>query len=233
VGYETRGLAKDIVTMMDSLHIQQAHLVGWSAGGYEIARFAELYPNRIEAAVFLDTDCPGHADELPTPPDSLPEVPSVPDLEWGNVNLVDVITWFVRRYGPRPPGSLLEIIDWDSDGQALGFKIKRDLLDGFYKHAVTEDFNTFSKPALALIARSTHPVNVFGTFYYEMTSTEQENARQILAFKQSVCDSAIAQWHRMPENVEVVVLEEAPHAMFIWNPYLVANHVRSFLKEVD
>ena len=48
-------LAADIRTVLDSLGIRRASLVGHSIGGAEITRFAARWPDRVEKLVYLDS----------------------------------------------------------------------------------------------------------------------------------------------------------------------------------
>jgi len=47
-------LAEDLRQVMDSLQMSRASLLGHSFGGGEITRFAALYPDRVQALVYLD-----------------------------------------------------------------------------------------------------------------------------------------------------------------------------------
>ena len=53
-GYTIRQLAADVEVMLDSLHAPKAVLVGHSISGAVITRFAQDYPARLLAAVYLD-----------------------------------------------------------------------------------------------------------------------------------------------------------------------------------
>ena len=47
-------LAEDLKTLMDSLFIPRAHLIGHSMGGKTVMRFAELYPDQVDKAIVVD-----------------------------------------------------------------------------------------------------------------------------------------------------------------------------------
>ncbi|MBA3444664.1 MAG: alpha/beta fold hydrolase, partial [Gemmatimonadales bacterium] len=53
--YTLNPLADDIRTILDSLGIGRASLVGHSIAGAEITRFAALWPDRVEKLVYLDS----------------------------------------------------------------------------------------------------------------------------------------------------------------------------------
>jgi non-heme chloroperoxidase len=53
--YTLNPLAADIKTVLDTLQIRSASLVGHSIAGAEITRFAARYPDRVEKLVYLDS----------------------------------------------------------------------------------------------------------------------------------------------------------------------------------
>ena len=53
-GYTIAQLASDVAAVMDSLGARQAIMAGHSISGAVITRFAETYPERLRAAVYLD-----------------------------------------------------------------------------------------------------------------------------------------------------------------------------------
>jgi pimeloyl-ACP methyl ester carboxylesterase len=53
-GYETDNLVEDVRQFLDAMKVEQVNLIGFSAGGDELTRFATLYPNRTLKLVYLD-----------------------------------------------------------------------------------------------------------------------------------------------------------------------------------
>ncbi|HEX6575733.1 MAG TPA: alpha/beta hydrolase [Gemmatimonadaceae bacterium] len=53
-GYDQPTLARDIRTVMDSMNIRRAVLVGHSIGGYELTHFGAMYPDRVVGLIYLD-----------------------------------------------------------------------------------------------------------------------------------------------------------------------------------
>lgn len=53
-GYDTDTLVEDVRQFLDALKIKRINLVGFSAGGNELTRFAGLYPKRTLKLVYLD-----------------------------------------------------------------------------------------------------------------------------------------------------------------------------------
>jgi pimeloyl-ACP methyl ester carboxylesterase len=52
--YDADTLAEDLRQLLDSLSSPAVHLAGWSLGGRELTRFAELHPARVRTLIFLD-----------------------------------------------------------------------------------------------------------------------------------------------------------------------------------
>jgi pimeloyl-ACP methyl ester carboxylesterase len=52
--YDTDTLVEDLRQLLDDIGLHAVHLAGWSLGGGEITRFAELYPQRVLTLTHLD-----------------------------------------------------------------------------------------------------------------------------------------------------------------------------------
>ena len=52
--YDADTLAEDLGQLLDALGLGAVHLAGWSLGGRELTRFAELHPARVRTLIYLD-----------------------------------------------------------------------------------------------------------------------------------------------------------------------------------
>src|SRR5262245_54090245 len=52
--YDTDTLTEDLRQLLDRLGLDAVNLAGWSLGGGEITRFAELHPQRVLTLSYLD-----------------------------------------------------------------------------------------------------------------------------------------------------------------------------------
>jgi pimeloyl-ACP methyl ester carboxylesterase len=52
--YDADTLTEDLRQFIDHLELGAVHLAGWSLGGRESTRFAELYPARVRTLIYLD-----------------------------------------------------------------------------------------------------------------------------------------------------------------------------------
>lgn len=75
-GYEVDTLVKDLVGLIDHLKLKKVHLIGHSAGGNEMFRFAEKYPKRTLKLVFLDAAYGRRVEMLANDPTARPEKPA-------------------------------------------------------------------------------------------------------------------------------------------------------------
>ncbi|HMP72828.1 MAG TPA: alpha/beta hydrolase [Kiritimatiellia bacterium] len=57
--YTTHDLAEDLLSLLDALNIEKAHLVGHSIGGAVCAHFATLFPHRVKTLTLIE--CRLHA----------------------------------------------------------------------------------------------------------------------------------------------------------------------------
>ena len=53
-GYSIDTLGKDILAVVDALHLDKVIVIGHSIAGDEISKFASSYPNRVEKIVYLN-----------------------------------------------------------------------------------------------------------------------------------------------------------------------------------
>jgi pimeloyl-ACP methyl ester carboxylesterase len=139
--------AADVGTVLDSLGIQRASLVGHSIGGAEITRFAARRPERVEKLVYLDSahDFDGY-DELMA---GNPSWPPPPPMRTGTRN-DSLNTW--RDWGKRDL--------WGYWSEALEVdRVRTADADSFALRVLVRDAGTHPKeykavraPALALSA---------------------------------------------------------------------------------
>jgi len=53
--YTIGGMADDLATLLDTLHLEKAHILGYSMGGYVAQEFALKYPGRVDKLILLAT----------------------------------------------------------------------------------------------------------------------------------------------------------------------------------
>lgn len=93
-GYDVDTLTNDVLGLVDHLKLKKVHLIGHSAGGNEMFRFAEKHPKRILKLVFLD----GAYGRRQLYLDSEPRSPA-PERKPTEITLEDRIDEEYNKYG--------------------------------------------------------------------------------------------------------------------------------------
>jgi pimeloyl-ACP methyl ester carboxylesterase len=93
--YTISGMADDLAVLMDRLHIESAHVLGWSMGGLIAQAFALAHPRRLRRLILVATL---------TQPDGFVRLAV---RNWMNIRRSDMsfeqIARFVSRYNFSPP----------------------------------------------------------------------------------------------------------------------------------
>lgn len=79
-GYDLDNLTKDVLGLMDALHIESCHFIGLSMGGFVGMRLAARHPNRIKSLILLETSANSE----------------------GHVFQYMRLVWMVRLFGVKP-----------------------------------------------------------------------------------------------------------------------------------
>lgn len=154
-------LVEDLRLFMDQLEIERAHLIGWSFAGYELTRFAGLYPDRTGNLVYVDAHFE-FADDEPLVPFRLSAFDEYPPLgpdaahlvsidsyrEWFQSTLVPELAWT-----PELEAWIRALVEPAPDG---GLRERRDpVVQASYNRISTDhrrDYESVRAPALALFA---------------------------------------------------------------------------------
>jgi pimeloyl-ACP methyl ester carboxylesterase len=120
--YDTDTLVEDLRQFLDRLGLGAVHLAGWSLGGREITRFAELHPERARSLTYLDAALdrsePAWREAMEISPLSLfPDQPALESLDtyrrWWRTTWFADAPWsdaaeaYMRDLvAPQPDGSL-------------------------------------------------------------------------------------------------------------------------------
>jgi pimeloyl-ACP methyl ester carboxylesterase len=106
------GLHDDLVSFMDALGIDRAHLVGQSLGGNAVSEVAATHPHRVEKIVLIDSGINGF--QYPTP-NVLQRIPTYLDIDKQQGRPAALSAWvrdplFSTSYQDREVRPLLERI---------------------------------------------------------------------------------------------------------------------------
>lgn len=218
-GYTIRQLAADVRVVLDTLQATKAILAGHSISGAVITRFAEDYPDRLLATVYLDAALDFGAayrrshspvrDSLPKPADTT----SAPYRDWK------------RRYPDHDA-----ILDHDAEMWNLdSTEVARR--QGLVWHLATEvrttphEMSRVKAPALVVCGVGSLERG-FGWLTRDSARLQRSMPliRQLLDTNRAVCDDS---YHKFP-HARVLMLD-AGHYVFLDQRDQVIRSMRAFL----
>jgi non-heme chloroperoxidase len=218
-GYTIHQLAADVRVVLDTLRATKAVLAGHSISGAVITRFAQDYPNRLLAAVYLDgaydfgaayrrSRASARAD-LPKPADTT----SVPYLAWK------------RRYPDHET-----IIDrnaqmWDIDSSEIARRQALVISLADEVRSTPHPIWLVKAPALVVCATGSMDRS-FGWLTPDSMrwGRAQEFMRRLLATKRTICQDAK---DKLPRGR--LVMLEASHYVFLDRQEEVTRAMKAFL----
>ncbi len=228
-GYGSARLANDVLALLEALGIERASLVGHSIAVHEVYRFAELYPDRIDRVVLLDTRCLG-CEESPVPPRSqwppqpLPPQATVAD----NASLEAARAYQQRIFGFQfPTGEYLATVYTDSTGAVKGSVTPNAIFEAM-RPLQAEEYARLDVPVLALLSVPRMPRDMFG-WYGELSTEDKVIADQAFEFTLALEEARLQEWKRGADEVKVVELMSANHFAFLWDAQRVAAEIESFM----
>lgn len=217
-GYDTRTLAQDITTVLDSLELRRAVLVGHSFAGTELDYLGAVHPDRVAGLIYLDASYDFarlYADPLwqrafPIP---RPPVPTTTNIgEWRR--------WFALVTGPALPDDELRILTSSTGSDSLGVALQRG--------ALPSELGRIKAPVLALWAM---PRSVEDQYPYWGSLDSRARARLQASFRdqQAVRRSHLQAFRAEVGGARVVTLAGARHFVFLTHARPVADQMRAFL----
>jgi pimeloyl-ACP methyl ester carboxylesterase len=162
-GYTYDTAAADIRTVLDSLHVRRAVLVGHSMAGSVITRFAAHFADRTRALIYLDGawQFAGHDSAMARRPFLHPSLPPIADTSLAD--RIAVTRDYLRRYVVGAWTPALEAVMWTLNyGQDSAWIARRDSLTARYstEDTVQTNFSTVTVPALSICAMAS-PATVY------------------------------------------------------------------------
>lgn len=223
--YTVSDAADDIRLLMDSLGIDEAHLVGHSISGSAITRFAALHPHRVKKLVYLDAtfDYGG--------PDEHAMDQNVLSRPWpeGGVRSVGEYRDWARRYFYGTWSNALEADMWagssaTDEENARRSEARAALLVDVTSHP--KEYAQVNAPALALWAEKT-----MQTHYPWVDPTDADavgRAEEYLRLRRLWEQNGVERFRREMRDRRVIAFP-AHHWMFVTNEERVLREIRSFL----
>ncbi len=227
-GYDNANLVRDIVGFLDALGIRRVILIGHSMAGDEMTAFANLYPERVRALIYLDAAYDHSLFNGLMNQDPLRNSPSKNDL----ASFEDSKQWYVRNVGVWS-----DAVEADSrtanlrnDGTMRIASMPANVSNALLHEMATyhPDYHKIRRPILAFYAiMPTHPGILPGTSP-EMREKAQAFWDQTWKPYQR---REIAELKTSGATVRVVEMQGAPHLCFIrpQDQALVAATIKGFL----
>jgi len=218
-GYDTRTLAADIVSVLDSLGLRRATFVGHSFAGSELSYLAAGHAERVGQLVYLDASYDFarlYADSVwrqafPVP---RPAPPATKDIvQWRR--------WFALVMGPSLPDDEIRALTTDASAGALS--------DSLQRGAASVNLSDIHTPMLALWATPRSVAEQY-PYWASLTATERERLRASFTAQQLVRRAHLDQFRRQVPGALLVPVPAGRHHLFLSHPQLVADAMRGFLR---
>jgi non-heme chloroperoxidase len=229
-GYDLNTLVEDLRQFLDALKIDHVILVGHSFAGVEMTRFAELYPDRVDKLVYLESaytfDQPGTIDLLGQI-ESLTPSPSPAD----RASFATLLQWFQKN---RP--------GWNDACESDLRNTRIITSDGYSSHGSTPDS---VEQALVKVASESHrdytrlnmPVLAFfadhrlDRFLAQADDASRKKVEEIARSAKDWQRKQIDQFKQDVKNSRVVELSDTDHFCFIQRQHEVVRQMRLFLQQ--
>jgi pimeloyl-ACP methyl ester carboxylesterase len=216
----------DILTVLDSLKISKAILIGHSIAGNELTKFASNYPSRVEKLVYLDAafdyvDMINSTTEYPSPPAATSfDSSSIERFQEYNIRVLHEC-----RY---PQAEWNNILKLSPDGRIIDDVTPRSIRNGIFETLEHPNYDKIKSPVLAIFANYE---NVRQMFPYTDLLDSINKVKAINAFKadSTLVEKNLLQFKNTVRINKVILLANAKHEVFLSNPKETESAIRKFL----
>jgi pimeloyl-ACP methyl ester carboxylesterase len=234
-GYDAATRARDIVTVLDSLHIRRATLVGHSIAGDELSKLGATYPSRVRALVYLDA-----YDYGPKRIAALGEVPMPasmvfpPPMTRADSASPSAVTAFYSRLvgGKYPEAEVRTEVIFDSDGHLAGDAPSAQVVPQVRAGTEPSAFARITAPALGVFAVMDSPPAWFRDAYAGLDSAARLQADRYLAHLMAWNKEGRDRFRADLVHGTVIELHGADHYVFLTNPDQVERAMRDFITQL-
>jgi non-heme chloroperoxidase len=229
VGYDSASLARDIVTVLDSLGIRRATLAAHSFGGSELNYLGAHYADRVEKLIYLDAAydfaalyvTPGWKEHAPS---------RWPPERWFDDNSVaSWVRWAERIEGPGyPEAEIRTSLVWGPDGQATGPSYSDSIATVLQRETSPADFRAIRVPVLAVVADpGSAPVRA--PWWNALDPTTRAQIQKDYTITSAIVQAQVDRFSREVERARVVRIPGARHYVFLTHSGEVEQEMRVFL----
>ena len=231
-GYDLTTLVADIRTVLDSLRIEQAIIVGHSVAGDEMTKLASIYPDRVKALVYLDAAYDHVLSQstlanYPVPGYSVP-----PPTEADLASVEAYRDYYFKAEGVLMPQSEIRAINiFGKDGSFAGRVTAGRVYAGILGGLERPQYSGIDVPALAVYSVS-YPITEVFTHYDSQDSVTQAQMQKRFEVGLELGKKGRQDFIRQMKNRKIVELEGAGHSLYITHSEEVATVIREFLDEL-
>ena len=229
-GYDAATRARDIVTVLDALHLDRVVLVGHSIAGDELSRLGATAPTRVRALVYLDAYDygPARVHELHAnpPPTALSPTMTASD----STSPAAEAAFYARTLanGSHFPESEVRA---EQQARPFGRRPSVDAVSRTLEGTEPVDFRRITSPALGIFV--THPGGAAELFrsagYARADAATRALADRYFAGFMSWLQEGRERFRAELAHATIVELPGAGHNLFLTQPDRVARAMRTFL----
>lgn len=223
-GYSEERRVRDYLNILDSLGIKSAVFAGHSISGGELSQLGIHHKDRVKKLIYIDA-APDYGQHK-----YLDQPPSV---EYSGEDLVSVESFIAataRKFGYREPNSAVcngYIIG--SKGEVVDFRSPPEVSAQIIQSAEDKDFTKMDVPVLAFFDEFTLEYRM--PFFWYLDDKKQDQFlkawKPLVKWQQDL----IKRFRTDVNNIEVIMLKDAYHYVFINKESDVAREMRKFLTQ--
>jgi non-heme chloroperoxidase len=231
-GYDTTTLVRDILTVLDSMHIGRASFAAHSFGGSELNYLGAHIPERVHRLVYLDAAVDHRQlyqsttwmNAFPQP-----EPPSPTYAEYGGNSVAAWLLWAERLVGPGyPEAEIRSMFRYDDSDTVLG-RVAADSIDKVLQRGtLPAELSRIRPPVLAIYAvAGSAPVHY--PFWNSLDATSRARAQKSF---EAISRTFAQQEERYRQEVKDIRIREIPgsrHYVFLTHPGEVRHEMLDFL----
>lgn len=231
-GYDTTTLVRDILTVLDSLHIQRASFAAHSFGGSELNFLGAHVPERVNRLVYLDAavdhrqlyQSPTWMNAFP-----VPEPPYAVYADYGGNSIAAWLLWAERLVGPGyPEAEVRSMFRLDASDTVIGRSAADSIDKVLQRGALPAELSRIQRPVLAIYAVA-GSAPVLYPFWNALDPTSRARAQKSY---QAISTTWAEQEDRYRQEVPEVRIREIPgarHYVFLTHPGEVRHEMLDFL----
>jgi non-heme chloroperoxidase len=229
-GYDSGTRVRDVLTVLDSLGIERAILIGHSIAGDLLSHLGADHPTRVRALVYLDAYSYG-TDSFQS---DLPQAqsPPPPRMTSADSASLESVTAYISRNAGREilQAEVYAISTYSPSGRLLVLG-RPDASEKVRSGARRSEFARISAPALAIYARRVVPQQNFPR-YHEFDEQNRLRADARFAAHQEWQRKQIDRFRSEAQRGVVLEIPGANHYVHYSNAKEVEQAIRDFLRRI-